>query len=185
MMMAMRVHLALLTCLLVSPLWATNAASPCTTTHLPTEIQQLLESKYSDWRPKTIADLDKDDRQLWLKANPHGCPGLAIGKFQRQDQMSYAVLLVRRTDPTHGYKLVVISKAVGSDGYSVSALDHADRASYSGLVISKVPPGKYSDFDDAGSIRSKLDAISVEWIEKGAVLYYYSRGKYHKLQTSD
>jgi hypothetical protein len=181
----MRVHLALLACLLVPLLSFAKAADPCATTLLPREIQQLLASKYSDWRAKTTADLEEDDRRLWLKANPYACPGLAIGRFQRQDQMSYAVLLVPRSEPTQEYKVVVISKAMGSDDYSVRVLDHANGASYSGLVISKVPPGKYSDFDDMSSIRSKLDAINVEWIEKGAVLYYYSRGSYHKLQTSD
>ena len=72
------------------------------------------------------------------------------------------------------------------NGYAATLIDQADgEYSSSGLVISKVPPGKYSDFEDRASASVKLDAVNVEWIEKGAVLYYRAKGKYRKIQTSD
>jgi len=181
----MRIHLLLFALLAIEPLSAAKTLNACVGAKLPAQVESLVNSKFPGWRAKMLSDLDQDDRQLWSKAHPDACPGLAVGKFQRPDQIAYAILLVPTSEPTGGYKVIVVAKADGSDDYSVQTLDHANGAADSGLVISKAPPGKYSDFDDMSSIKSKLDAVNVEWIEKGAVLYYYSRGKYHKLQTSD
>ena len=80
-----------------------------------------------------------------------------------------------------------------TDHRAAEASDHAYRATLldqgesttSGLVISKMPPGKYSDFEQTKSLRLKLDAVNVEWLEKAAVLYYWANGKYHTIQVSD
>ena len=56
---------------------------------------------------------------------------------------------------------------------------------YSGLAISTAEPGKYSDWENKRSVRLKLDGIYEEWLEKGALLYYWSMSNYHKLQVSD
>ena len=47
-------------------------------------------------------------------------------------------------------------------------LDQADGQTYftSGLVISKVAPRAYSDFEGTKSVRLKLDGVNVEWIGK-------------------
>ena len=59
------------------------------------------------------------------------------------------------------------------------------RAPSSGLVISKVPPGRYPGFDTTQAVRLKLDGLEAEWLEKSSVLYYWRNGKYRTLQTSD
>jgi hypothetical protein len=64
-------------------------------------------------------------------------------------------------------------------------LDHDDKLGGQGMVISRVEPGKYTDFESTRSVRIKLDAINVEWLEKEALLYYWSEGRYQTLQTSD
>jgi hypothetical protein len=33
--------------------------------------------------------------------------------------------------------------------------------------------------------RLKLDALNVEWIEKGTVLYYWAHGRYRTIEPSD
>ena len=53
------------------------------------------------------------------------------------------------------------------------------------MVISRIEAGKYSDFEHTKSVTIMLDAINVEWIEKAAVLYYWTHGRYRTLQTSD
>ena len=80
---------------------------------------------------------------------------------------------------------MVISKDVPKDTYTWKLLDHSEGQTYSGLVISKTRPGKYDDWERTKSIRIKLDGLLVEWIEKGAELYYWSAGQYRKLQVSD
>jgi hypothetical protein len=129
--------------------------------------------------------MDADDQQLWSKAHEKECPGIAIGHFQDANGFSYAALLVPRSEPSGGYKLVVFSKGSNGDVYTWKLLDHADGQTYSGLVISKAEPGKYSYFERTKSIQTKLDGVYVEWMEKGAQLYYWRAGHYQKLQVSD
>jgi len=55
--------------------------------------------------------MDADDQQLWLNgSNGKESPGIAIGHFESPDDLSYAVLLVPKSDPSGGYKLLVFSK---------------------------------------------------------------------------
>ena len=102
--------------------------------------------------------------------NGKACPGITIGHFESAKELSYAFLLVPKSEPTGGYKIVVFSKGPTGDAYAWKLLDHADGETYSGLVISKADPGKYSDFEGTKSIQTKLDGVYVEWMEKGAVL---------------
>jgi hypothetical protein len=181
----MRVHFTLLTCLLASPLWATKAANPCATTTLPKAVRRSLESKYSDWRPKAMADLEEGDRRLWLADNPYSCPGLAVGSFEAPHQRAYAFLLVPKSGAEDQYKVVVIAQRKGSAEYHITLLDHGPSTPNSGMVISRVPPSKQTGFDETKSVILRLDGVNVEWLEKSSVLYYFSSGKYHELQTSD
>ena len=131
-----------------------------------------------------MSDLGADDKHLWVRAHPKECPGIAIGHFEKPDRLAYAVLLVPKSELNDGYKIIVLSKLATGDAYAVRLLDQADGQS-SGLVISKAPRGSYSAFENTTSVRLKLDAVNVEWIEKAGVLYYWSGGKYRNIQTSD
>jgi hypothetical protein len=87
-------------------------------------------------------------------------------------------------DPAHRQKLVVFSKMPTGEGYVLKLLDHAS-AAYAGLVIEMAPPAKYSDYEDARiSVTIKLDGFYEEWIEKGALLYYWSAGRYKTVRVS-
>jgi len=161
-----------------------QTSNPCTEVKLPAPVVESIKTKFSGWRPKQISDLAADDQQLWLKAHRDECPGMAVGHFESSDQLSYGVLLVPQSKPTGGYNLLVFNRMANGDVYVWKSLDHAE-AAYSGLVISKVPPGQYSHYDNASiSAKTKLDSILLEWIEKGAYLYYWSAGRYKKLEVS-
>lgn len=158
----------------------------CRTSSLPSGAKALLDTEYGDWRTKDVSDLGADDEGLWMKAHPKECPGIAVGHFEEANRISYAVLLVPKSELKHGYKIIILGKSPTGDVYTARLLDQAGgEYSSSGLVISRVPPGKYSDFEDTASVRAKVDALNVEWIEKAGVLYYWANGKYHKIQTSD
>ena len=123
-------------------------------------------------------------RNFGLKHIPDSASELQ-GLFEQPDRVAYAILLVPKSGLMASYKIVVLSKV--SDEYAVRLLDHARGSTYSGpgLVISKEAHRKYSDFGGTESVRLKLDALNVEWLEKGSVLYYWSRGRYRSIQTSD
>lgn len=180
-------HLFIVNLLAAIPIAALGAqnSNPCAQMNLPTPINELLKAKFSDWRTKEVSDLEPDDEKLWLKAHGKECPGKIVGRFENADRLAYAVLLVPISEPTGGYKLVVLSKASRAGTYDWKVLDQSNDRTYSGLVISKAAPGKYSDAEGTRSIKIRFDSIYLEWIEKGAVLYYWSAGRYHKLQVSE
>lgn len=174
----------LLPFLLTIPLLA-QKPDLCGLGSLPTGVQELLNSKYHDLRPKTLSDLAEDDQKLWLASNPHSCPGVAVGGFEERSHRGYAILLVPKSGADGEYKLVVVAQHEASAEYHVSLLTHGSNTPNSGLVISRVPPGKQTGFDESKSVTLRRDGINLEWLEKGSLLYYYSGGSYRELQTSD
>lgn len=130
--------------------------------------------------------MNADDQQLWLTPiRDKECPGIAVGHFETADKLSYAILLVPKSSRGGGHKVVVVSKGAPKSAYTWKLLDQAEGQTYSGLVISTATPGKYSDLENNKSIQLKLDGIQVEWMEKGAVLYFWSEGRYRKIVVSD
>jgi hypothetical protein len=158
---------------------------PCDVAITP-QIRDVLRSKFTGWRPKRLSDMDADDQKSWLSGpNGKACPGIAIGHFETVKETSYALLLVPNSQSVHGYKVVVLSKESTGESYVPKLLDSNGAEIYSGLVISKANPGTFSDLEEGKEIRIELDGVIVEWIEKGAVLYYWSAGRYRRVTISD
>lgn len=169
----------------LTPVSLPQTTDSCRDARLPAQAQQSLTKKFPDWRPKSLSDLGADDLQLWLKASPKECPGVAAGHFEDPHRLGYAVLLVPKSGSTRGYRITVLREDVSSGAYAAIVLDQSDVDSSESMVISTVPAGTYSDFERTKSVRLKLDSVNVEWIEKASLLYYWSRGKYRTIQTSD
>jgi hypothetical protein len=166
--------------------WLSGQTSEtCSAATLPSATRELLNSKFPLWRAKQISDLGADDQQLWAKAHPKDCPGIAVGHFESSDQVAYAVLLVPKTKSSGGYKIVVLNARQSGSDYSLKILDQEQGPDSDGLVISVAAPGQYSDFDNMNLAKLRVDGIYVEWIEKAAILYYWSSGRYRTLQVSD
>jgi hypothetical protein len=166
------------------PAWAQTSNS-CAETDLPGPVIELIKAKFSGWRPRQPSDLGSDDRQLWVKAHGNQCPGTAVGHFESPDRLSYAVLLVPQSDPTGGCKLLVFSRMPSGDGYASKLLVEWNGKTYTGVVISKAPPGHYSDFEHASvSVTTRLDGVFLTFQEQGADLYYWSAGRYKTVRVS-
>jgi hypothetical protein len=162
---------------------AAKSADPCA--RLPKSVLKQIQVKFPGWRPKQLSDLDPDARLLWDAAHGGECPGVAVGHFESANQLGYAVLLAPQVDPVGGFKLVAFEKGAGSDAYGWQLIDEWNAHIYSGAVISKAPPGKYSQADNpAISVTTMLDGVYFGEIDKGAVLYYWSDGRFQKLILS-
>src|SRR6266545_5760090 len=150
---------------------------------LPSAAKLVIKQRFPNWQPKVVSDLGGYDKKLWLETHPKECPGIAVGHFERPDQVAYAVLLIRKSSHDANYKIIVVSKA--ADEYAIKVLDHSEGNADSdwGLIITKEPHGTYSDMGGTKTVRLKLDGVNVEWLEKSSVLYYWSQGKYQSLQT--
>jgi hypothetical protein len=152
---------------------------------LPSEAKLAINQRFPTWRPKVLSDLDGYDKKLWLEMHPKECPGIAVGHFERPDQVAYAVLLIPKSGHDANNKIIILSKA--ANHYAVRMLNHSEGNPDSdwGLIISKEPPGTYSDMGSTKRVRLKLDSVNVEYLEKSSILYYWSQGKYLSRQTSD
>lgn len=170
-----------------SSLSLAQSKETCHDASLPAPVRALLKEKFPDWRPKHLLDLDLDDQKLWLETHAKACPGIVAGHFEQPDRMAYAILLLKRYAGAESYQIIVLSKV--SDQYAVRVLDHGDDSfapnADSGMIISKESPGMYASCCESKSIHLKVDAINVEWLEKSSVLYYWSHGKYERMETSD
>lgn len=163
---------------------AVAQSGKCTIRDLPKDIADIVSSKYAGWRPEQISDLGSDDRELWVKAHGDLCPGITRGHFDVANRVEYAVLIVKRGTKDGGYKLLIFRQR-SSGSFNVHTLTHAKGVLGSGPVISRVPPGEYSDPETGKSVKTKLDSVLLEWIEAAARLYYWTGSKYQWLQVED
>jgi len=161
-----------------------RAQDKCRWEALPTQARSRVSKKFPEWRIKLLSDLEAYDKGLWLKEHPKECPGIAVGHFEDPSHIAYGLLLIPKSASRTGYKIVVLTKSGALEGYSLKILDQ-DSGDDSGLVISKVPPGRYTGFDTAQSVRLKLDGIETDWLEKSSTLFYWRNGRYLSLPTSD
>jgi hypothetical protein len=164
---------------------AAQTSAVCGEAVLPAPINELLKAKFARWKPERVSDLYADDQKYWSDAHPNDCPGIAVGHFESEGNLSYAVVLVPVSGQLGGYQILVFSKGLNTEVYAWKVLEHAEGKDKFAPVISKVPPGKYVGFDDTKSVRLKLDGVNVEWIEKSSLIYYWLGGRYHQIWTSD
>jgi hypothetical protein len=153
----------------------------CGISALPAAVRVVLNRDFPDRRPKQLSDLSTSYQRLWLAIHGKQCPGLLAGHFESAKNLSYVLLLLSASVVAKDDKLVVFN----NDGttYTWKIVDQF--AAGDAPVISKAPPGKHSDWENRESVQLHLDGIQVEWLETAGVLYYWSAGKYLKLQTSD
>ena len=164
---------------------AAQTSNPCAETGLPISANDLIRTRFPGWRPKQLSDLPLDDRQIWLKEHANDCPGIAVGHFENADRLTYALFLVRQSDPTNGYKLLVFDEMAQKNAYILKPLEQANGPTYGGVVIETAPPGHYSDYENARiSVTTKLEGFYLEFIEKGAFLYYWSGRRYRTVRVS-
>jgi hypothetical protein len=98
---------------------ASDSGTPCPSTLLPDSIRHILDEKYATWRPLTLSDLTKVEQNLWLK--DHGieqCPGIAMGHFESEKSLSYAIFLVPKEVLKPGTRFLVIMNLKRSASYS-------------------------------------------------------------------
>ncbi len=157
----------------------------CGEVALPAPVNELLRAKFAGWGPQQLSDLYEEDQKLWMDSHSKECPRIAIGHFESADSLSYAVLLLPKSAQQSGYKILVFNRGQNADAYTWRLLEHGEGKDSFAPVIYSIPPGKYKGFDEAKSVRIKLDGIGVEWIEKSSFIDYWWEGRYHKIWTSD
>jgi hypothetical protein len=170
---------ALTICCCASPAYARD---PCSIEDAPAGVRQLLQENYSSWRVVTARDLLAEDRQIWREHHPGKCPGYAAAHLSDADRLSYAFNLIRKTGKAAYQALIVMDPE--EDGYKVHVLQKP--FSIGPLCVMSIhPPGLVTSSVDGRSVRSKFSVITLEVLESGAIVYYWSKGQYREIQISD
>jgi hypothetical protein len=149
---------------------------------LPQESGTVLKNQFPEWKVVTIDDLGPDEQSLWHEKHGNQCPGIIEGQFGPSAETSYAVTLIHKRG-TQNYQILLLLYKYGSQ-YKILTLSPEEIASHTS-VLTKIPPGKYSDWDSSKTVRTHFDAISYEAIEVGAVMFYWNGSQYRTLQLSE
>jgi len=155
------------------------AVSQC---NAPEELRTELTEKYAGWKVVTLGTLSKDDRDTWESMHPRQCPGILRGKFV-DERESFAIALVQKqaTRPTVREQVVLFEKQ-GAELRATVLVSPRELAIVNVLV--KLPPGRYSSFDDSKKIKTTTDAIAVVQLEARALLLYWDGVQFKALPWS-
>lgn len=154
----------------------------CTTEDLPQGAKELVEHDFPNWTIVTLRDLRPDDQKAWLRDYPGECPGIVAGNYEPAERLSYAITLLRRERRKLYQVLLVLSPV--KDGYQLRVLSKPYENT-GAMIVSKLPPGTYSNSDRSARIRAKFSVISYEAFGVGSIVYYWANGRYHSIQTSE
>ena len=157
----------------------------CTNPPLVEPVKKLLSLKYyQQWRPIALSDLPKPHQRMWRRSlNRFDCPGIAMGHFERRNELAYAFSLKPRDYRQGGWRLVVISKTTQGT-YRDRVLGQTGER-VPPYVIYSAPPEEYTDAFETESVRLRLDGIQVEQMEAGAMLFYWREGQYRSIILSE
>lgn len=166
---------------------AVQPLASCSEAVLPAPINEALKVNFGGWRPLRLSDLDGDDPNIWQQEHPKACPGIAPGHFESQNSVSYAFLLVpaAQRGGVGPWQIVIFGRGSSATPSAWKRLERCEGKDCFAPVIYAAPPGKYVGFDETKSVHLKLDGIGVEFIQKASYIFYWSEGRYHKIDTSD
>ena len=112
------------------------------------------------------------------------CLGIASGRFENPFQKAFAVLLIRERG-AHTPQLVVINVSNDREPHSARIVSRWLTPGNPAIGIFKVPPGIYRDVESGESIKTHLDSIALEELEKGSSIYFWNIDHFGEISTSD
>jgi hypothetical protein len=162
---------------------AFSQSSECESQRPPKHVELVLKNNFPAWRIQQPSDLPPEYVELWKKAHPGECPGVANGHFSSSTHLSCAVLLVPLGEG-QGYRLLIFDN-INSHGTRFHLVEKIDLRTSTPDVIYRVPPGLYSDAQKTRRVRVHRDGLILEQLEVGSILYYREEGRFRKLIISE
>jgi hypothetical protein len=158
------------------------AQDTCSLDQIPANVRSRMTQRFPGWKIVSLQDLRADDQNIWRTSHPKECPGYATGHFSSAEQLSYAFNLFRDNGKQLFAVLLVID-AAGPD-YKIHVLSKPQVVAFMSVVYSQ-PPGRLTDFAGTRQLTTSLSVIAYETLEAGQLVYFWSNGRYHSIQTSD
>jgi hypothetical protein len=142
-----------------------------------------VQSEFGSWKIQSPDNLGQFALEGWKSYKPARCPGIAVGRFLNQMEMSYAVLLVPKAVASRGHRFVLFSKKAGEKDYSVTVLDQSNDETPAFLYIRK--ESTKDSFSRIGRDTYKPEATdcilfvaSGGSVEGGTEVYFWTRGHF-------
>lgn len=155
----------------------------CGDSSLPSEVHDLLLSRFPGFQVVVPKDLDSDESQEWQARKQDGCPGYVHGKFG-PSVAGYAISLIRKSSPTEAHQMLVFLRE-DAKGYSVRVLSPSSKVEAHTLVVSVGASGEYHPVGGGRSIKIHWPVILYEAIDAGIEGYYFSGGSWHSVLLSE
>lgn len=162
---------------------ASEATESCTA-KLPDGVQDVIRRMQPLWNIVRLADLRGDARRLWMAKRPTDCPGVVTGQFFERGQDAQAILFYSTRKSSALERLVVVQIANGR-AESQTADEWRREPGEPVTVVWKLGPGKYTSGDGSKKIQITRDAIALELIPEGVILYYWSGGRFQNLTLTE
>jgi hypothetical protein len=154
----------------------------CNPSTLPSDITKHIKNEFGSWKIQEPTDLSPRAHERWEAEKPLECPGIAAGRFENANRLSYAVLLVPAGPGDAGYRFLIFSRKSSQPSYEVKVVEQWDRGGAANYFIHRV---RISKFFDAQS-RKRFQAQTIEGIlladsaekEYEIDVYFWSNGSY-------
>lgn len=154
----------------------------CNLDSIPAAVKSRLAMDFGSWKIQEDRSITAFTRGRWAAEKPLRCPGIAIGKFEKDRTQNYAFLLVPKAPTPRGYRFVLFSRKISASNYDLEILEQSDNAKPGSYFIRSV---KVADFFDERSMKQfqpetgdcilMIDAAEDEY---GAELFYRANGRY-------
>jgi hypothetical protein len=161
---------------------ADESSALCKMGTLPPDVQGHLRGEFGSWKIQVPTNLSTRARERWKSEKPLECPGIAVGRFEKDKTPSYAVLLVPQSHSGAGYKLLVFTPQTGQSPYEMRVVEQSSDSGAANLFIHRVPISKFFDEES----RKKFQAQTSDGIlfadaaekEYETDIYFWANGSY-------
>lgn len=156
-----------------------NVSAGCST--LPKSVSTYVTAN-AGWSVVSLADLPRDDQDLWHQYHKDLCPGVAELKLYGPADKSIAIALIKKSNGQILEKLVLLS---GIKSPSVPEEIVPATSVTTPFVVWKTRPGIYKDQDTSTNVHIANESIIYEKMESTSTQFYVEDGKLKSLLASE
>jgi hypothetical protein len=156
---------------------ATSSDEAC---QVPPGLNSEIAQKYPLAHVVTLADLNPDDKELFLKGHDGRCPGLVRVDFYGDGRPTWALALTAADGTKATTRLLVAHQLTAR--WETTLLETTDGPA---PVVWRQAPGKYCDVYGEKTIRATHPVIVICGYNSWAVLYSWSGNEVKKIWLSD
>lgn len=152
------------------------AADACA---LPSGLRDALQQRFGSSRVLKPADLYEDERALFRKEHPGGCPGIARGQFFGSGQRPALAIVLLDVEPKKDLRLVVARPALST--WTFVEVDEMDPGSTA--VAGRKGPGTYKDLPSAVARTAANDVVTLTGYESWQRVYVWNGRTFDRLRV--